>query len=288
MKQAIIFGLLISSIITNIFCAESDGVFSYKVGNFEVFTLVESERAGNTGILVGADEELLAQLIPDTGFKHTANAFLVKTGKMNILIDTGTGINDIIIDKIKKLGVQPEKIDAILITHLHGDHFGSLQKDGIAVFPKAKIYLSVKEKDYFTKTNINEKAAAALTPYGAQVISFEPVLPGSKTRALLPGISAIANYGHTPGHTVYLIENGKDKLIIAGDFLHIALVQFAFPQISASYDMDKELAAALRRQIIEYAAKNKIAIAGMHIVYPGIGTVEALGEGFRFLPVRSP
>ena len=284
MKKTVIFVLLLGCIGAHSLSAESDGIFLRKVGKFEVFMLVESERDGNTKILEGVDEEFLADYIPETGFKHTANAFLIKTGKMNILVDTGTGINGVIIDKIKKLGVQPEKIDAILVTHLHGDHFGSLQKDGKANFPRAKIYLSANERDYFTRTNVNEGARAALAPYGSRVVSIEPGVLGSKIKPLIPGITAIANYGHTPGHTVFLVENSKDKLIIAGDFLHIALVQFAHPEISASYDMDRERAAVSRRQILEYAAKNKIPIGGMHIVYPGMGTVETDGSGFNFLP----
>ena len=248
--------------------------------------LVEAERSGNAGILVGADNELLSRYIPKAGFKHTANAFLIKTGDKNILIDTGTGVNGIIIDKIKKLGAPPEKIDAILITHLHADHFGSLQKDGKANFPNAKIYLSAKELEYFTKINVNEGAVAALAPYGSRVLTFEPGVLGSKNAELLPGITAIAAYGHTPGHTAFLVENGKDKLLIAGDFLHVALVQFARPDISASYDMDGNMAAASRKQILDYAAKNKIPVGGMHVVYPGVGKVEAEGDGYRFIPEK--
>jgi len=286
MKRGIIMAVTLSVISAGVFATESDGIFTQRVGKFEVSMLVESERDGNAGILVGADENLLSQYIPAGGFKHTANAFLIKTGKANILVDTGTGINDIIIDKIKKLGVQPDKINAVLITHLHGDHFGSLQRNGTAVFPNAKIYLSVKEHDFFTKTNINEGAVAALKPYGSNMVTFEPGPIGTKIKTLLPGIIPVASYGHTPGHTVFLVESGKDKLIIAGDFLHVALIQFAVPDISATYDMDQKAAAASRKQILDYAAKNKIPIGGMHIVYPGIGTVEAAGGGYRFIAMK--
>ena len=286
MKTNIILGLLFGAITAGSFASEADGIFSMKVGKFDVYMLVESQREGNAGILVGADEALLSRYIPAAGFMHTANAFLIRASGKNYLVDTGTGAGGIIIEKIKKLGVQPEQVDAVLITHLHGDHFGSLQKDGKAVFPKAKIYLSAKEREYFTKTNVNEGAVAALAPYGSSVITFEPGDLGSKLKALLPGITPIASYGHTPGHTIYLVENGKDKLIIAGDFLHVALVQFPAPDISASYDMDKSAAAASRRQVLDYAAKNKIPIGGMHVVYPGVGSVAADGNGYRFTPSK--
>jgi len=276
----------LSAIMGGVFAGEDDGIFTFKVGKFEISMLVESQRDGNAGILVGADDELLSRYIPATGFKHTANAFLIKASGKNILVDTGTGAGDIIIEKIKKLGVQPENVDAVLITHLHGDHFGSLQKDGKAVFTKAKVYLSAKERDYFTKTKVNEAAAAALAPYKSRVVTFAPGVLGTKTKELLPGITAFASYGHTPGHTIFLVENGADKLLIAGDFLHVGLVQFAEPDISATYDMDKEAAAASRRQVLDYAAKNKIPVGGMHVVYPGVGTVEAAGNGYTFTPLK--
>jgi glyoxylase-like metal-dependent hydrolase (beta-lactamase superfamily II) len=284
MKKIGLLGLIFYAIVANGYASESDGIYTLKVGQYEIYILVESERDGNTGILVGADEEVLKRYIPAEGFKHTANAVLIKAPKQNILIDTGTGAGGIIIEKIKKLGVQPENVDAVLITHLHGDHFGSLQKDGVAVFTKAKVYLSAKELEYFTKTNVNQGAAAALAPYGSKVTTFEPGELGKRLRAILPGISPIAAYGHTPGHTIFLIENGKDKLLIVGDLLHIALVQFPVPEISATYDMDQKAAAVVRRQVLDYAAKNKIAIAGMHIVYPGTGSVSVEGSGFKFSP----
>jgi len=284
MKKICFMGLIFYAMAVNGYAGDSDGIYSMKVGQYEVYILVESERDGNTSILVGADEAVLKRYIPAEGFKHTANAILIKTPKQNILIDTGTGMGGIIVEKVKKLGVQPENIDAVLITHLHGDHFGSLQKDGVAVFTKAKVYLSAKELEYFTKTQVNQGAVNALKPYGNKVTTFEPGELGKKLKEIVPGISPIAAYGHTPGHTLYLIENKNEKLLIIGDLLHIALVQFPVPEISATYDMDQKAAATVRRQVLDYAAKNKIPVAGMHIVYPGTGSVSVDGSGFKFTP----
>ena len=292
MKKMMVMGLLFG-VMTSTSSSESDGIFSYRVGQFEVFTLIESERDGNTGILVGADNAVLRRYIPAEGFKHSANAFLVKAPGQNILIDTGTGAGGIIIDKIKTLGVQPEQIDAVLITHLHGDHFGSLQRDGKAVFPNAKVYLSARELEYFTKTNINQGAAAALAPYMAasRITAFQPgdlasAAAGQRLTEILPGITAIAAYGHTPGHTIFQIENSGAKFLIIGDLLHIALVQFPVPEISATYDMDANASAQIRRQVLDYAAKNRIPVGGMHIVYPAVGNVETDGSGFKFIPAK--
>jgi len=286
MKRKMIIGLLFGAIAAGGFASETDGIYSFKVGQFEIYMLVESERDGNTGIIPGADAALIRRYIPETGFKQSTNAFLIKAPGQNILVDTAFG--GAIFDKVKTLGLGLDQIDAVLITHMHGDHIGGLQKDGKPLLPNAKIYLSEREHSYFTKTQINQGALAALAPYGSKVITFEPGAIGEAlsgaAREILPGISAIASYGHTPGHTAFLVENGGAKLIIAGDFLHVALVQIPNPDISATYDMDQRAAAASRRQILDYAARNNIPIGGMHMVYPAVGTVEADGGGFRFTP----
>jgi glyoxylase-like metal-dependent hydrolase (beta-lactamase superfamily II) len=288
MKKLFIMGLIMSAITTAGFTDEN-GIFSFKVGQFEVFMLVESERDGNAGILPGVDADVLKQYIPAQGFKHSANAFLVKASRQNILIDSGTGAGGVIVEKIKSLGVEPEKIDAVLITHLHGDHFGGLVKDEKAVYPNAKIYLSAKELEYFTVTNVNQGAVAALAPYKSKIVTFDPgELSDRRRRALFTGIFPIAAYGHTPGHTIFLLENGRASLLIIGDLLHVALVQFPVPSVSASYDMDGQTSALIRTQVFAYAASNKIPVGGMHMVYPGVGTLQAENQGrsFKFSPMQ--
>jgi hypothetical protein len=103
---------------------------------------------------------------------------------------------------------------------------------------------------------------------------------------LFPGITPIAAYGHTPGHTVFQIENDGAKLLIIGDLLHVALIQFAIPEISAIFDIDPVEAAVTRRLFLAYAAENQIPMGGMHILNPGIGTVETDGDGFKFTPLQ--
>ena len=287
MKNIMLMTAAFCAITAGAFTNEVDGIFQYKVGQFEVYMLVESERDGNTGILVGADEAVLRRFIPTTGFRHTANAFLVRTPTQNILIDFGTGANGILLEKIRRIGVEPETIDTVLITHLHMDHFGGLQRDGEAVFPNAVIYLSVRELEHFTLTNPNQAAINTLELYKSQVETFEPgALYSNQLREIVPGITPIAAYGHTPGHTIFQIENGEDKLLIIGDLLHVALVQFPIPDISATFDIDPIAAAHTRLRVLSYAAMRKIPVGGMHIVNPGIGHVETDGIGFRFSPLK--
>ena len=284
MKRNILFGLCLGIIAVMAYGSEEDGIYTYRAGQYEITMMVERSNPGNAGILVGADQALLSRYIPAGGFTHSTNTFLVRAPGRNIVIDTGFGAA--IFDKLRMLGVTPEQIDTVLLTHMHGDHIGGLQRNGQPLFPNAKLYVSMRDRDHFTKTAVNQGAVSALAAYGSNVVTFDPPTPGSALREIVPGISPIAAYGHTPGHTVFLIQSGAERLLIIGDLLHVALVQFPHPEISATYDIDQGAAAAVRRQILSYAAQNRIPIGGMHMVYPAVGNVVTDGGGFRFIPAR--
>jgi len=64
-----LMGMIFGAIAAGGYGDENDGIFTRKVGNFEVFMLVESQRDGNAGILVGADEATLSRYIPAGRFQ---------------------------------------------------------------------------------------------------------------------------------------------------------------------------------------------------------------------------
>jgi len=284
MKKIICIGLIFALFTAALFASESDGIFTWMVGHIEVSMLVERENPGNPAIVASADPAILSRYLPAAGFTHATNAFLVKAYGKNYIIDTGFGAA--LFDKIRLLGVSPEQVDGVLLTHLHGDHIGGLQRDGRPLFPRAKIYLSERELNHFTRVAVNQGAVAAMAAYGNNVETFNPPEAGPVRREVVPGITAVAAYGHTPGHTVFVIEGGRSKMLIIGDLLHVALVQFPHPEISASFDMDAKAAADMRKSILGFAAEFGIPVGGMHMVYPAVGIVEYSGNGFSFLPFR--
>jgi glyoxylase-like metal-dependent hydrolase (beta-lactamase superfamily II) len=288
MKINILGGILMGAIAANSVSADSvaasNPYFTYRLGRMEVHMLVEVRSEGNTSILLNPDKAAVDRYIPGGKYISQINAFLIRTPGSIVLVDTGFG--GAIFDSMKTLGIRPDQVDAVLITHMHGDHIAGLQKNGTALFPKAKVYLAQQEKDFWVKPGANASAAAALAPYGNRVETFRPGELGGTLTELLPGITPIAAFGHTPGHTAFLVESEGKKIIIWGDVMHAGPIQFPLPGQSVTYDTDPAAAAIIRRRLLEYAAREGIAIGGMHLAYPAVGTVSADGGGYRFSPAE--
>ncbi len=103
---------------------------------------------------------------------------------------------------------------------------------------------------------------------------------------ILPGVVAMDASGHTNGHTVYLITNGADKLLIAGDLIHFGGVQLPNPDIAVTYDTDTTKAIASRRKVFDMLAEQGLPMASMHLRFPAVGKLTKAGTGYAFAPLR--
>jgi glyoxylase-like metal-dependent hydrolase (beta-lactamase superfamily II) len=281
--KAVLSGLLCGAVAVSAFAAEPR-IFIFHAGSFEVSMLEENSGPGRPSILLGLNPADLETYAPGGTFQSETNTFLIRGNGHTVVVDTGFG--GAIFDSMKKLGVNPADVDAVLITHLHGDHIGGLQKDGRALFPQAKVYVAKPEWDYWLGARNDPGARAALAPYGRRVATFMPEKFDATPPELLPGIRAVAAFGHTPGHTLFLLESGGHRLLLWGDLMHAEKIQFPLPSISVSYDTDPGAAAVSRLEVLQYVARNNIPVGGMHLVYPAVGTVRAAGKGYAFTPAE--
>ena len=270
--------LLISSTCFSESIDTTTPITTIGIGEFEIHILSEGDRPGKIEVLLNPNPENLAKYLPEGKYTSAVNAFLIITPDKKILIDTGLGKQ--LPNQLEKLAITPEEIDIILLTHLHGDHIGGLIKNGEKRFPNAQIYLSQKEWDYWKDKN----PALVLAPYASQMNLFDPSNLNAELIPLLEGITGIATYGHTPGHTSFLIENQHEQLLIWGDITHAMAIQIPFPDQAVTYDLDPIQAIASRKAVFKFVSDNTIPIAGAHIAYPGFGFIyidESTGE-YRF------
>jgi N-acyl homoserine lactone hydrolase len=127
------------------------------------------------------------------------------------LIDTGSfGQRQPIIDRLSAHGLTPSDVTDVLLTHTHWDHAINW-----VMFPKARVFVDGGELDW------SLKEPWGLTPvpelYVRELAGSRQMLRFSPGAALLPGITAHAAPGHTPGHVIFHLAGTARDVIFTGD-----------------------------------------------------------------------
>lgn len=226
----------------------------------------------------------------------SVNAFLLHTAGRVALIETGCGTYlgpkvGHLIDNLRVVGVSPDMIEAVLLTHMHPDHSAGLsdRNTWAPLYPNAELVVQENEPAHWYD---DARMAAAPDLYKTYHFQWtreqtKPYRDRMRTFAsgeVFPGVTAIPAFGHTPGHTAFLIESGADRLLIWGDTIHIPEVQFARPEVTMVPDNDPQAAAVTRRKLLDMAAQERMLVTGMHMHFPGFGHVAREGDAFRFHP----
>ena len=282
---------------------QAPGYYRTMVGDFEVTALsdgtldLEVEKILTRTTPAQTKRALQRAFLKDP-VETSVNAYLVNTGAKLVLIDAGSGklfgpTLGGLVASLKAAGYQPEQVDEIYITHMHPDHVGGLTAEGKIVFPNAVVrvdkhdadfWLSQKTLDAAPKDDKGfiEGAMASLKPYvdAGKLKTFEG------NTELVPGVRAIATYGHTPGHAIYAIESKGQKLVLWGDLMHVAAVQFPNPAVTIQFDTDSKAAAAQRKKAFAEAAKGGYWVGAAHLPFPGLGHLRAEGAGYVFVPAN--
>jgi glyoxylase-like metal-dependent hydrolase (beta-lactamase superfamily II) len=280
------------------------GFFRMKIGDFEVTALSDgTAELPVDQLLVGSTPDKTKKTLEAAYLKVPAetsvNAFLVNTGTKLVLIDTGAATLfsptlGKLIPSLKAAGYSPDQVDEVYITHMHVDHVAGLTAGDKAVFPNATVRAAKAEGEFWLSQANMDKAPAAMKGFfqGAQV-SMKPYVTANKYKPfeganveLVPGVHAMATAGHTPGHTVYVVESKGEKLVVCGDLMHVAAVQFADPSVTIQFDTDAKAAAPERKKLYADAAAKGYYLAFAHVSFPGIGHVRKAGAGYEWLPVN--
>ncbi|MCV9999641.1 MBL fold metallo-hydrolase [Pararhizobium sp. YC-54] len=283
---------------------QNAGYHRYYVGDFECTTLWDGYiHHGYEGIFPNADPAEMARLqaehrLPSDHIPMDLNPVVVNTGSHLILIDAGMGRTSTmfgpgmghLIDNMRAAGIQPDQIDAVLMTHLHPDHsFGLINPDETAAFPNADLYCSEADwAEWTDEVNLKrndfrkpwtEGTLAAVAPYRGRLRLFHP---GDE---LFPGVTTYSVAGHAAGMCAYIFESKGQKIVFTGDVCHHQIFDLYHPEwfFHMEYDTDPGQGAAAKAAILKKVVAEGIRFHGYHFPYPGLGDIVEAADGtYRF------
>jgi glyoxylase-like metal-dependent hydrolase (beta-lactamase superfamily II) len=265
------------------------------IGEFTVTAVSDGVLNSSHDVILGIDKAESERL---TGVPYgqplplDVNCFLIRHRDRLILSDAGSGHTlgptlGKLPQNLRAIGIAPEAIDVIMLTHLHPDHsLGLMDEAGRAVFPKAELIVHKTEAAFWLdraaqlddseRITRNTKAQRTVTaPYRDRIRLIED-------GEVLSGITAMPRPGHTPGHTNWLIQSGVKRILIWGDIVHLASVQMERPDATLVFDVEPTLARATRERVLEFSVAEDLLVAGAHLPFPGFGRIKRSEQGFHF------
>lgn len=256
----------------------------FKLGDFEVTTLLAGTRTVDNphGIfgLSTAEEEFFAAaeaaFIPADKAQFFFTPTVVNTGSELILFDTGLNPEGIT-GALAAAGYSAEQVDTVVITHMHGDHIGGLMGEAGETFTGARYVTGAVEHNHWSAAG-NEGFDAKVKPLNEKMTFLDD--GGS----VASGVTAMAAFGHTPGHMAYRLESGGQSLVLIADATNHFAFSLAHPDWEVRFDMDKSAAAQTRRDLLGMLAAERMPFIGYHMPFPALGFVAAEGDGFRYVP----
>jgi glyoxylase-like metal-dependent hydrolase (beta-lactamase superfamily II) len=288
---------------------QAAGFYRYKVGSFEITVVTDGANTMKLPdeLVLNASKDqvnsaLAAAYMDKDIFVGPYNPIVVNTGQRLVLVDTGQGeaaytqskgANGQLMTNLAAAGIDPKAIDAVIISHYHGDHVnGLLRADGSLAFPNAEILVPAQEHQFWMDDGQMSRATKGrmegLFANNRRVFKGE-VMKRLRTyesdKDVLPGITAVATPGHSWAHTSHVVASGSSKVFVQADVTHVPFLFARNPGWHAFYDQDGPKAEATRRRIYDMLSAEKMLVQGFHYPFPSLAHVEKTGTGYREIPV---
>lgn len=265
----------------------------FKVGEFELTVIQDLPGALDPNIFgVNAGEGEIAALLQANNIpvgetiSGSFNVTLLNTGDSLALLDTGLSAQNggKLMATLDLLGVKPEDIDSVVLSHFHPDHVNGVSDGSAVSFPNAMYYFPQPEWDFLQGVEGNDTVTNATT-------RMQPVMAADQLQfyaaeaEIIPGVQAVAAYGHSPGHMALLVASGGSQLLNIVDAAIQPVLSLQRPDWFAAFDADGPMASESRKALLGRAADEQIQVFGYHFAFPGVGYVMRDGDGFRFNPL---
>lgn len=122
---------------------------------------------------------------------------LIRTDDRVVVVDPGLPPREMASALGERTGVRAADVDAVFVTHHHGDH-----RVGLAAFPDARWYMAEAELAAWQPSASDRQVAARIQPAPDE---------------LAPGVHLLPTPGHTAGHTSVFFEYGRWRVVVGGD-----------------------------------------------------------------------
>lgn len=282
------------------------GYYRFRIGAFEALALNDGGFApavAESPFAIGEPREKVAAVLDDAFLSKEKvsipfNVLVVRTATDLLMIDAGCGTmfgpaGGRLLSNLAAAGISPEQITGIILTHVHGDHFGGLlDANKEPVFKNAQLFINKAEYDFWTGASPDLSAqllpeetrknfiAGAQNCLTALKQRWNLIAPGEK---LVEGMEIIDAPGHTPGHIALLFSSGSDSLLHFVDAAHHHAITFAHPDWKLAFDTRPEVATVTRKKLFDRAASERLRVFGGHMPFPALGHIRAAANRYEYI-----
>lgn len=283
------------------------GVYRFKVGDFKVATISDGllKLPPLPTYAPMADPKEVERAMVERFWSPDElalyfNAVYVDTGTHKVLIDTGAGVElgaglAKLTQNLRSTGIRPQDIDTVIITHAHPDHIGGIvATNGQLTFPNAQYYIADAEWQFWTaktidlsslkipdlfKQSITASARKHLGAIAKQVKRFQP------NQDIIPGITAIAAPGHTPGQSAFRVTSSNTQLIVAADVFFNQAFDLEHPEWQTGFDFNPQQAVRTRRELLDQMVEQRTMVIAYHMPFPALGYVRSHDSHYEWEPI---
>jgi glyoxylase-like metal-dependent hydrolase (beta-lactamase superfamily II) len=279
--------------------------FRFQLGSFSCLAIMDNATRYPIGMFLTnlareQYEPLLRQRGQDTQEIDIPYICLfINTGHERVLVDTGIGVDGMgpapgkLLPLLRAEGIQPHEIGTVILSHGHPDHIGgSLNEDGKPAFPNARYVTFREEWDYWMsgpslmELPVDESLkkmilASAQKNFPGVQAQLDLVHPDTE---IVPGITAIAAFGHSPGQMALEISSTEQRLLFVADAI-VHPLHLEYPESICATDHRPSQMVATRLTLLGKAAREKSLVSTSHFAFPGLGRVAAKGERWEWQPI---
>lgn len=277
------------------------GFYRFMVGDLQVTAIQDGVATFDVSVfgVNTAPEDVYAVLednnLPGPKGNASITLLLVENGEERTLLDSGLGgfpfgelppNSGKIVPTLELLGIAPDMINHVFLSHFHIDHLGGLLNGGMPTFPNAMHHISQAEMDFLNSGQTDVPGAEFIEQAKTQL---QPLIDNDQLQfmgdeaEIASGVQALAASGHTPGHMTVLLASAGQQLMCLVDTANHPVISLAHPEWHFIFDAEPEVAVETRRTLLNRAVDERMQVLAYHYPFPGAGFVDRDGDGFRFL-----